>query len=400
MLIVSAKIVQYQNRTFSMNQDSMKTLLRPKRKEIGEKMIIPAKSLSLYVAKIFEKNGVSAEESERIGHRLVNANLTGHDSHGVIRVPRYVNWLADGTLVKGQEVSVVSDSGVIAVLDGHNGFGQSVGEQAVKIGIDKALENGVGIIALRNAGHLGRIGDWAEMAVDAGLISIHFVNVSGSLLVAPFGGVERRMSTNPVTIGVPRDGEAPLILDFATSIVAEGKVLVASKGGKALPDNALISPDGTITGDPKALYGEGDAIKTYDNRAGEGAIRAMGDHKGSGLALMCEILAGALTGGGCAGPDKPVLQNGMLSIYMSIEQFGSKDAFASEMRQYLDFFKSAIPVDAASPVLMPGEPEQARRLDRGANGIELPDETWASIVETAHAAGLSDDDLQAALAAA
>jgi hydroxycarboxylate dehydrogenase B len=363
-------------------------------------VIIPAKSLSLYVAKIFEKKGVSAAESERIGRRLVNANLTGHDSHGVIRVPRYVNWLVDGTLVAGQEVSVVSDSGVIAVLDGHNGFGQSVGEQAVQMGIDKARENGVGIIALRNAGHLGRIGDWAEMAVDAGLISLHFVNVSGSLLVAPFGGIERRMSTNPVTIGVPRDDAPPLILDFATSIVAEGKVLVASKGGKALPNDALVGPDGTVTGDPKALYGDGDAIKAYDNRSGEGAIRAMGDHKGSGLALMCEILAGALTGGGCAGPDKPILQNGMLSIYMSIEQFGSKDAFASEMRQYLEFFSSAMPIDPDKPVLMPGEPEQARREERSANGIELPDETWASIVEAAHAAGLNDADLNAALAAA
>ena len=115
---------------------------------------------------------------------------------------------------------------------------------------------------------------------------------------------------------------------------------------------------------------------------------------------MCEILAGALTGGGCAGPDKPTIQNGMLSIYMSIEQFGSKDAFASEMRQYLDFFKSTKPVDAANPVLMPGEPEQARRLDRGANGIELPDETWASILDSAHDVGLDDKDLEAALAAA
>ena len=276
------------------------------------------------------------------------------------------------------------------MLDGHNGFGQSVGEQAVQTGIDRALQNGVSIVGLRNAGHLGRIGDWAEMAVDANLISLHFVNVAGSLLVAPFGGIERRMSTNPVTIGVPRGDEPPLILDFATSIVAEGKVLVASKGGKALPDNALVGPDGEVTGDPKALYGEGDAIKAYDNRVGEGAIRAMGDHKGSGLALMCEILAGALTGGGCAGPGKPKVQNGMLSIYMSAE----------EMRQYLEFFVSAKPIDENQRVLMPGEPEQARREDRGANGIELPDETWASIVEAAETAGLTQADLDAALAQA
>ncbi len=166
-------------------------------------MLIQVDPLRSMVADIFAKAGCSREEGERIARHLASANLTGHDSHGVIRVPRYISWLKSGNLRAGQTLSVVSETDVFTVVDGNRGFGQSIGEQAVQLGINKALKCGVSIVALRQSGHLGRIGDWAEMAIEAGLISIHFVNVAGSLLVAPFGGVSRRMSTNPVTIGIP-----------------------------------------------------------------------------------------------------------------------------------------------------------------------------------------------------
>ena len=152
------------------------------------------------------------------------------------------------------------------------------------------------MVALRNAGHIGRVGDWAEMAAAAGLVSVHFVNASGSVLVAPFGGTERRLSTAPFCVGVPRPGQPPVVLDFATSVVAEGKVLVASQGGKKLPDNALIGLDGKMSTDPRVLYGEYTPTGPRQHRQGTGAIRAFGDHKGSGLALMCELLGGSLTG--------------------------------------------------------------------------------------------------------
>jgi uncharacterized oxidoreductase len=235
------------------------------------KVRIQAEAMQDLTAEIFVAAGCSAEESARIGRRLVMANLTGHDSHGVIRIPRYVQWMRDGTLVPGRTIAIVTESDSFAVVDGRHGFGQSVGTQAVELGIAKAKANGVAIVALRNAGHLGRIGDWAEMAVEAGLISIHFVNVAGSLLVAPFGGTERRMSTNPVCIGVPLSDRPPLILDFATALVAEGKVLVAASGGKALPAGALIGPDGVPSADPKTLYGEGDIHDPQGGRQGQGA---------------------------------------------------------------------------------------------------------------------------------
>ena len=163
-------------------------------------------------------------------------------------------------------------------------------------------------MALRNAGHIGRVGDWAEMAAEAGLVSIHFVNASGSVLVAPFGGVERRFSTAPYCVGVPRPGQDPLVLDFATSIVAEGKVLVASQGGKKLPDDALIGPDGKPSADPHLLYGDYTPTGPRDHGKGTGAIRAFGDHKGSGLAFMCEMLGGSLTGNGATDPSAATLR--------------------------------------------------------------------------------------------
>jgi len=219
--------------------------------------------------------------------------------------------------------------------------------------------------------------------------------VAGSLLVAPFGGVSRRMSTNPVTIGIPLGDSEPLILDFATSRVAEGKVLVAATGGKPLPPDSLIRGDGQPTDDPKALYGDVDPARTNDVRAGDGAIRTMGEHKGSGLALICEMLAGALTGGGCAGPDKPYILNGMLSIYISPDHLDTDQVFLQEAQQYIEFFKTSKPAEPCGDVLVPGDMERQRRADRTANGIELPDDVWSAILDTARDVGLSNLDILA-----
>ncbi len=207
---------------------------------------VKAGALADLVRDIFAKAGCSAAEAERIGKYLVSANLTGHDSHGVVRVPRYVHWKKVGVVFADREVKIITETPVLAVVDGLHGFGQTVAPQAVTIGIEKCKKNGLSMVALRNAGHIGRVGDWAEMGAEAGFVSVHFVNASGSVLVAPFGGTERRLSTAPFVVGVPRPGQTPVILDFATSIVAEGKVLVASQGGKKLPDNALIDLDGKI----------------------------------------------------------------------------------------------------------------------------------------------------------
>ena len=354
-------------------------------------MLIKADALERLVAAIFAAEGCSEPEAAAIGRHLVSSNLAGHDSHGVIRVPRYVTGLREGRVVKGQALAVVTQTGAMAVVDGGYGFGQWIGEQAVAFGIAKAKESGIAIVALRNSGHLGRIGGWAEIAAEAGFVSVHFVNVAGSLLVAPFGGVERRMSTAPFVVGVPRPGQPPMILDFATSLVAEGKVLVASNGGKPLPAGALIEPDGQLSTDPQTLYGPISGPGQRNPARGQGSIRAMGEHKGSGLAFMCEILAGALTGGGCAGPaPRDRIANGMLSIYMSPAAFGSDADFAQEVRRYVDFFKSSRPDHVGGEVLTPGEPELRYRAKRLKDGVPLEAETWDALRAAARGAGLDE----------
>lgn len=352
-------------------------------------MLIKADALERLVAAIFAAEGCSQAEAAAIGRHLVSSNVAGHDSHGVIRVPRYVSGLREGRVVKGQTLAVVTQSGAMAVVDGGYGFGQWIGEQAVAFGLARAKESGTAIVALRNSGHLGRIGGWAEIAAEAGFVSVHFVNVAGSLLVAPFGGVERRMSTAPFVVGVPRPGQPPMILDFATSLVAEGKVLVASNGGKPLPAGALIEPDGRLSTDPQTLYGPISGPGQRNPGRGTGSIRAMGEHKGSGLAFMCEILAGALTGGGCAGPAaRDRITNGMLSIYMSPAAFGSDADFTGEVRRYVDFFKSSQPDHAGGEVLTPGEPELRYRAKRLQEGVPLEEETWEALRSAAQGAGL------------
>jgi len=356
---------------------------------------IDAERLEALIGEVFDRAGCSRSEAERIALRLVRANLTGHDSHGVIRTSRYVDWLEAGLFLADREMQVEFETDAMAIVDGRYGFGQTIAEQAVQLGLDKARAHGAAVIALRNAGHVGRVGDWAEMAADAGFVSVHFVNARASILVAPFGGTEPRLSTAPFCAGVPRPDGPPVILDFATSVVAEGKVLVAAKGGKPLPPGSLIDADGNLSTDPLALYGAAGPDAPPDRRDGTGAIRAMGEHKGSGLAIFCELLGGALTGNGTTGPWQEQFANGMLSIYLSVETFDRGGGFADEVRRYIDYVRAAHPADPARPVLVPGDPERATMAERIANGVPLSDDAWASITGAARKVGLEDSAIAA-----
>jgi uncharacterized oxidoreductase len=350
---------------------------------------IPAQPLTDFCAEIFARVGCQSEEANRVSASLVDANLTGHDSHGVIRVPRYVDWVRTGDLIPNQSIERVVDTPVIGVVDGRFGFGQIVAPLAVDIGVEKAKATGLSAISLRNSGHVGRVGEWAERAAAAGLISIHFVNAAGSILVAPFGGLERRLSTAPFCVGVPREGAPPVVLDFATSLVAEGKVNVASRSGKPLPHDALIGPDGALSGDPAVIYGPLTSEGPRDHSRGAGAMRAFGGHKGSGLALLCELLGGSLTGNGATEPDRK-FANGMFSLYLDPSQVDPSHVFDSDMARYLDWFSQgkAIPGET---IMTPGEPERLSRAKRTKTGVPLPDEAWASIVATARSVGVNTD---------
>ena len=348
----------------------------------GATVTVPVETLQRYIAGIFAAAGCAADEAERTTRHLLSANLTGHDSHGIIRVPRYCDWLRDEKVVAGRSLSVVTETPTHAVVDGHRGLGQTVGEQAVDLGIAKARAAGLAVVALRNAGHIGRIGGWAERAVEAGLVSIHFVNVGQGEIVAPFGGIERRFGTNPICIGVPQPDGPPLLLDLATSIVAEGKVLVASNGGKPIPADALVTQEGRLSSDPADFYGPLEGTSIRDPGRGTGALRAFGDHKGSGIAFMCEILAGCLCGSPTAGPlpggTRAGVVNGMLSIYLDPNHFGAA-GFVQTAADFAAYVRECRPIEAGSPVLVPGQKEAATRAERLRDGVPLQAGTWAAI---------------------
>ena len=362
---------------------------------------VDAQAMERLVGAVFERAGCDAEEAHRIAWRLTGANLRGHDSHGVLRTRRYVEWMEEGKVFPGRRIEVERETEVLAVIDGDYGFGQTVGEQTVDLGVRKASRHGVAVTALKNAGHLGRIGDWAERAAESGCASIHMVNVRGSLLVAPYGAIERRGSTSPFCAGVPLPGAPPIIHDFATSVVAEGKAMVALLGGKPLPGDALVDADGNHTSDPRPLYGETSPDRTHDPHAGPGALNAFGLHKGSGLNFFMEMFAGALTGSGTAAAlgdtGKRRFCNGMLSIYMRVGAFHADDWFAREVGAYVEYWKAARPSRPGGEVLVPGEKERRTMVERRESGLPLSDGAWEDILAAAEKVGMSDGERDDAL---
>src|SRR5262245_9497370 len=335
-------------------------------------MRIPHEQLKQLVTRIFAAAGCRPPENERIAHYLVEANLVGHDSHGVIRVPSYVTWLREGKVRANQELKVVHENDVIAVVDGQFGFGQVIGERAMQLGIAKCRKLGVAVVALRNPAHLGRIGDWAEMAARSGLMSLHFVNTSGvGILVAPVGGIDRRLSANPVAAGIPVKSGPPIIWDVSTSMIAEGKIRVALNKGVTVPPGCLIDSEGGPTNEPKVFYGPP-----------PGAILPFGGHKGYGLSIIADIFAGALTGNGCSNPAATRLTNGMLTILLAPGFFANEADFYAETERFVSYIRGARKTSPTAEILMPGEIEERTRAQRRAQGIDLDETTWGQIVAT------------------
>ena len=362
---------------------------------------VDAPAMERLVGAIFERAGCDAEEARRIAWRLTGANLRGHDSHGVLRTRRYLGWMEAGKVLPGRRIEVERETEVIAVIDGGYGFGQTVGEQTVDLGVEKARRHGVAVTALKNSGHLGRIGDWAERAAESNCASIHMVNVRGSLIVAPFGAAERRGSTSPFCAGVPLPDAPPIIHDFATSVVAEGKAMVALHGGQPLPGDALVDADGNYTSDPRPLYGETPPGCTPNPHDGPGALAPFGLHKGSGLNFFMEMFGGALTGSGTAAAlgdtEKRRFCNGMLSIYMRVDAFHDDDWFAREVNAYVEYWKAARPARPGEEVLVPGEKERMTMAERSKSGLPLSEGAWEDILAAARQVGMSDDEVRTAL---
>lgn len=347
-------------------------------------MNIQHEALTRFVMRVFEKAGSEAAEAERIARSLVEANLVGHDSHGVIRVPHYVSYLHRGMVRANQTLRVVFETEVISVLDGGFGFGQVIGHAAMLHGIEKVAEHGVAVIALRGCAHLGRIGEWAEMGARAGLISLHWVNTSGfGLLVAPFGGIDRRLSANPIAAGVPVAGREPIVLDISTSAIAEGKLKIAKNKGARVPPGCIIDSDGRPTDDPERFYADP-----------PGALLPVGGHKGYGLGLLAEFLAGALTGSGCTSPAPEKcsrLVNGMLVILLDPAKFPPDTNYWEDAGAFIDWVKTSRTTTPGGEVLMPGELESRTRRRRSTEGIEIDERTWEQVLEAARSVGIDRD---------
>ena len=345
-----------------------------------------AGALRRQMAAVLKAAGSSAEEAQQVADNLVMANLSGHDSHGVGMIPRYVESKLEGGLQPNAGVKVTLDSGSLLALDGQHGYGQVVGVQAMEMGITRAQDLGSCIMTLASAHHLGRIGHFAEMAVARGLVSIHFVNVVSRPVVAAWGGADGRYGTNPCCIGIPLKGREPFVLDFATSRVAQGKMRVAHNEGRQVEPGLLIDEHGNPTTNP--------GVVVVPQSGGLfGALLAFGEHKGYGMAVACELLGGALTGGrtwhGPATTKREVL-NGMLTILIDPAKLGTKANFETEALAFVDWLRQSPPAPGSDGVLIAGEPERAARARRQREGIVIDDQTWAEIVLAGQKVGLTD----------
>ena len=334
--------------------------------------LIKKNPLAKAIEAIVSAGGSDAREAKIVAENLVAANLTGHDSHGVGMIPRYVDSLLEGGLKVNQHPKIVFDGGAMISLDGQAGYGQVIGLESMEIGIARAKQHGMCVMGLGRAHHLCRIGQWAEQAVAAGLISLHFTNVISRSIVAPHGGADARFGTNPMTVGIPIPNAPPFILDMATSAVAQGKIRVAHNKREQVSPEWLIDDKGNPTPDPK--FG---VIEPF------GALRTFGLHKGYGLAVVCELLGGALTGGGTWHSDdrsKKRVWNGMLTILIDPKRLGNGDAFATETTEFIQFLRKSPVAPGFDKVRIAGEPERETRAKRERDGISVDANTWEEII--------------------
>jgi len=343
---------------------------------------IQPSQLQDFAETLLHKGGATADEAKCVAASLVGSNLRGYDSHGVMRVPFYVDMLKDGTVVSGAELTVLKESDTHLVTDANWGIGQVQANRLLDQLTNKTTKTGMAIGTMIHCGHSGRLGGYCETSAARDLVSIVMVNSHGAAVrMAPPGGKAPRLSTNPLAIGVPK-GDEPLVLDFSTSATAEGKVRVKKIAGEKAPDGWLINSEGKPTNDPNDLYADP-----------PGAILPMGGpqaYKGFGLGLMIEILTGALSGGVTA-REKPYPKKGNCVFMMLLdpEKFGGSAHFAGEVDQLAAYIRSCPRIDGVEEILLPGDPELRIKAARQAAGISLDDENWSQLTKLAERLGVS-----------
>ncbi len=325
------------------------------------------------------------ENARVVAQLLTEANQTGHDSHGVIRLPQYLQAVDDGNLVPDAEITIPQENPITAVVDGNWGFGQVTMTRAVEVGLEKAAKSGLAAVAVRGANHIGRVGSYADRCARDGMVALLFVNAVGipAYRMAPWGGTESRLATDPLAIGIPAPGGDPVVIDMTTTVVAEGKVRLKRNRGEQTPDGWLQDAEGNPTTDPTVLY-----------EAPYGSILPLGGttagHKGYGLNVALELLGGVLSGTGCVSVEGR-LANGVLLVLLDVEQFMPLDVYFQSAKTFIEHVKSSPPAPGVDEILLPGEIEQKVKRQREADGIYIEEETCRQVVEWGKKLGVELD---------
>jgi uncharacterized oxidoreductase len=325
-------------------------------------------------AAIFRAAGTPPDKAAVVADLLAEANATGHDSHGIIRIPQYLETIEGGDIVPDAEVEELRQTSITAVIDGHWGFGQVTMSRAVDVVLAMAAEHGLAAVTVRNANHIGRLGSYVDRIARRDMAALLLANAVGipAFRMAPWGGTQARLATDPMAIGIPSPTGDPVVIDMTTTVVAEGKVRVKRNRGEPVPDGWLLDAEGRPTNDANVLYEEprGSILPLGGDAAG---------HKGYGLNIALELLGGALSGTGCIGTDRP-LSNGVLLIALDVQRFLPLEEFHSEARTFIDHVKSSPPAEDGDEILLPGEIELRTQQAR-ADGIFVEDETWQQILD-------------------
>ena len=322
------------------------------------------------VHELFSLLGATKDEVQRLQDHLINSNLVGHDSHGVRVIPNYVDMIRGGDILLGADMEIVTESPTHAVLDGNWGVGQLMGWRAAQLAIEKAKQGALSAVSLRNCSHLGRLGEYTQKIADQGLVGFVTVNGHGGAQgVAPWGGLERRLSVNPMSYAVPAS-DGVLMIDISPTVVAAGKVAVKALRGEPVPEGWIVDSEGQSTTDANALNGPP-----------PGSLIPVGGHKGFALGLIVDILSGALSGGGCSRSDADRWGNATFILAINPEAFVGQQQFETEVREFLDYVKSSRPAPGFTEVLIPGEPENREKERRMKEGIFVEDRTWDTITE-------------------
>lgn len=328
----------------------------------------PAEDLRRLARELLAAAGVPAEEAEVVARHCLGANLAGHDSHGIIQIPTYIERVRMGHIVPGAPWVVEREGPVTAVIDGHWGFGYVQTERAMRLVIDKARASGVAAATVRRQGHIGRLASYPLMAADAGMIGMIWADSGRSPKgVAPFGGREARLGTNPWSVAVPSDLAGPLFIDMATSAVAQGKVALARARGQAIPAHWVLDARGATTTDPAELFRGGALMPLGGTTEG---------YKGTGLAVIGEILCGILTGLGFGVEPTGRHNDGCFMAAFRVDAFRPLAEFRAEVAQFAAYLKSTPPSEGSDGVLYPGEVEHRAERHRGEHGVTIEDATW------------------------